>query len=129
MEASLLQVYAPRDPLAEYLRGQITFRKLRVMVEGIPFDPSTPVGRAINGPWGTGEHLMAHAVDASRTLATAFYNHHRKQGQPTAEVDLLSRPKLTRYQRKAEQRARRAERRVAAADIELMRQIEQRRRG
>lgn len=37
-DAALQATYAPRDPLAQYLRGRITTRQLRVLVEGLPPD-------------------------------------------------------------------------------------------
>lgn len=99
------------------------------MVEGIARDPSTPLGRAVNGPWREGDYLAREAVAALRALVTSYLNVHRSQGTPAREVDPVPLPPLTRYQRKAQKRSRRGEKRLNAADLELMRQIEQRRRG
>ncbi|HLU76149.1 MAG TPA: hypothetical protein VKZ82_28485 [Nonomuraea sp.] len=68
VEAALLQTYAPRDPLAEYFREEITLRQLRVMVEHLP--PDSPVHRAARGhAWQEQEYLLAETADAVRTLA------------------------------------------------------------
>lgn len=37
-DAALQATYAPRDPIAQYLRGRITTRRLRVLFEGLPPD-------------------------------------------------------------------------------------------
>ena len=98
MEASLLQAYAPRDPLQEVLRGEITLRKFRVMVEGIPHTAATPVGRIINGPWSDNERLLHSVASALISLDTNFYNVHREPGSAPAEARDLWRPDLTVYQ-------------------------------
>lgn len=61
MEAALLQVYAPRDPLAEAIRGDISVRQLRVMVAHLP--AGSAYHRARQGPWTDGEYLL-HDVDS-----------------------------------------------------------------
>ena len=68
MEASLLQLYAPRDPLAEVLAGEITIRQFRVMCEGIPRTPDTPVGRALHGPWADRDRLLHMATSVLQQL-------------------------------------------------------------
>lgn len=106
MEASLMQVYAPRDPLAEYLRGEISLRKLRVMVEGIPLTPETPVGRAVLGPWGDRDRMLRLAVWELQRLNASYYNAHRGQGAEAATPRPLPEPEPTEYQIEAAKAAR-----------------------
>lgn len=98
MEASLLQAYAPRDPLSEYLRGEITLRKLRVMVNGIPATPDTPLGRIINGPWSDRERLLHVMAETLMNLDVNFYNAHREKGSEPRDRKPLWKPELTAYQ-------------------------------
>ena len=114
MEASLLQAYAPRDPLAEVLRGDISLRKFRVMCEGIPRTPHTPVGRKINGPWGDEEQLLHIVAQTLLRLSAAFYNVHRAEGSEAVSPPDLPRPPLTEYQAEVE----------AAPDVEAEYQAE-----
>lgn len=101
MEASLLQIYSPRDPLQEVLRGEISLRKFRVMVEGVPLTATTPVGRAINGPWSD-QHRLLHVIGSAMiSLDTNFYNVHRERNATPAETKPLWRPELTAYQKEA----------------------------
>ncbi|XBH21614.1 hypothetical protein V5R04_15620 [Jonesiaceae bacterium BS-20] len=108
MEASLMQVYAPRDPLREYLRGKITLRKLRVMIEGIPLTPATPIGRVVNGPWGDQERLFHAIASEMRLQRISFYNVHRAEGSQMESFTEFPVPDLTEYQieaKKAQQSA------------------------
>lgn len=66
MEAALLQNYAPRDPVAEAMRGEITPRQLRVMIEHLP--PGNAWQRAAYGPWGDRERLQADTSNRLRDL-------------------------------------------------------------
>lgn len=98
-----MQTYAPRDPLAEFLRGDITLRKLRIMVEGIPTDtPTTPIGRAINGPWGDIHRLLHVTGEALIQLNANYYNANRGKDSPAIEAEKLWKPELTPYQQEAE---------------------------
>lgn len=120
MEASLLQVYAPRDPLGEFLREEITFRQLRVMVEGLPLDPSTPLGRVINGPWGDLERLAWDTANHLRGLEAMFYNAHKKKSAVPAEANPITPPPQTRYQRKARNRKARGDAHQRASESALL---------
>ena len=67
-----MQVYAPRDPLAEYLAGRITLRKLRVMIEHLP--PGSAWHRATAGPWRDVESLLWSIESRLRDLTVATHN-------------------------------------------------------
>lgn len=64
--------YAPRDPLAEYLAGKITLRKLRVMIEHLP--PGSAWHRARGGPWRDTESLLWSIESRLRDLTVATHN-------------------------------------------------------
>lgn len=65
IEASLLQAYAPRDPIAEFLHGRISARQLRVMIENLP--PSSPWVRE-HDPWTQTDYLLWHVESRLRDL-------------------------------------------------------------
>ncbi|WP_175008116.1 hypothetical protein [Cellulosimicrobium sp. TH-20] len=124
MEAALLQEYAPRDPLAEYLDGRITLRKLRVMIEHLP--PGSALHRALYGPWGDTERLL-HAIanhgGALLTLTNNIQAAKAKQEQqqfvPIPGLD------LTEYQREQqEQELDDAEERVDLLAVLTRAQVE-----
>lgn len=97
-----MQTYSPRDPLGEYLQGTITFRQLRVMVEQLARDTSTPIGRAINGPWGDHERLL-HSIEWQlQRLHASYYNTNRDKGKALLEPEPLAQPEPTTYQALAE---------------------------
>ncbi|MFJ3826241.1 hypothetical protein [Streptomyces nodosus] len=76
--------YAPRDPLAEYFRGEITLRKLRVLVEGLPPDGAL-VRRLAGHHWQHGDFLAADLVDLMARLLTDFRNANRPEKAPLQE--------------------------------------------
>ena len=110
MEASLLQLYAPRDPLAEVLAGEITIRQFRVMCEGIPRTPDTPVGRALNGPWSDRDRLLHAATSVLQQLLAVQFNSKRQKGAPPFEPTEIPTPPLTVWQEKKKQQDREPER-------------------
>lgn len=116
MEASLLQAYAPRDPLAEVLTGRITLRQFRVMCEGIARTPDTPVGRAINGPWGDLERLLHGNLTATNDLLAVTFNSKRKEGAEPYRPDPVPRPKPTIWQKKAD----RKKRKLTQVEVDLL---------
>lgn len=66
-------------PLAAYFRGDITLRKLRVLVEGLPSDGA--LGRAVTGSaWQLSDYRDADMADALERIFTALYNAHRAEG-------------------------------------------------
>lgn len=115
-----MQVYAPRDPLAEYIRGDITFRKLRVMVEGIPLDPTTPLGRIIGGPWSDTERLLHMVAQGLMTLNASYRNVNRPKGSEATKPEKIPTPEPTRYQRKAEKRRKAGTRHQRVSEAGLL---------
>lgn len=70
--------YAPRDPVAEFWQGQITLRKLRVMVEGLP--PDGALARAASrSPWTTTQYQLAELLDRAGRMETDFRNANRSE--------------------------------------------------
>jgi len=61
-EAALLAEYH-RDYIAEFWRGEISLRQLRVAIEGLP--PGSAMHRAAGYTWGEIEHLIAGLVDVN----------------------------------------------------------------
>lgn len=87
MEAALLQVYAPRDPVAEAIRGEISVRQLRVMVEHLP--AGSAYERATRGPWTDSERLQLSIESRLRDvlsqlayMAAAFKSAYKVSGEP-----------------------------------------------
>lgn len=115
-----MQVYAPRDPLREVLTGRITLRQFRVMVEGLPLDRTTPIGRALHGTWGDAEYLARDIATSLRVLATDYRNVNRSQGSPPSEVEPIAGPTLTRYQRAAAKARKRVDKHQRASEVGLM---------
>lgn len=110
MEASLLQLYAPRDPLREVLTGEITARQFRVMCEGIPRTPDSPFGRAVNGPWSDLERLV-HMGDALlQQILAVEYNSNRKPGAEAFTPGKIPTPPLTHWQKKSAKKKHRKQR-------------------
>lgn len=96
MEAALLQVYAPRDPLAEAIRGEISVRQLRLMVQHLP--AGSAYERATRGPWTDSERLLlaveSRLRDAHTQLAYiggVLKAAHKVSGSP-ADVVYMSEP-------------------------------------
>ena len=88
MEAALMQVYAPRDPVAEAIRGEISVRQLRVMVQHLP--AGSAYERATRGPWTDSERLQLATESRLRDvlaqltyLAGAFKSAYRVSGSPS----------------------------------------------
>ena len=107
MEASLLQFYAPRDPLAEVLSGAITLRKFRVMCEGIPTKtPDSPLGRVLVGPYGNVEHLLHGILTTARNVHAVTYNSHRPKGAEAYRPEPIPLPEPTYWQRRAAKKER-----------------------
>lgn len=60
LDASLQMAYAPRDPVTEFVRGDITARALRVLGESLPLTSS--FARANQGHTWTDETWLMHDV-------------------------------------------------------------------
>lgn len=85
-----MEVYAPRDPLEEYLAGKITLRKLRVMAE----NPSVValVHRALGHRWDDQEYLLHDLTSRLRELVVITSNVNRAKDTPAADVEYIPRP-------------------------------------
>ena len=95
-------MYAPRDPLAEYLDGRITLRKLRVMIEHLP--PGSALHRALYGPWGDAERLLHAVANDGRALLTLTSNiQAAKAKQEQQQFAPIPGPDLTEYQREQQE--------------------------
>lgn len=68
-DAAMQATYAPRDPIAQYLRGRISTRQLRVLVEGLP--PDSAFHRAVReNDWNDNEWI---ARDTNSVLRVLLY--------------------------------------------------------
>lgn len=66
-DASLQAQYTPRDPIAEFIRGEISLRQLRVLGEGLP--PTSALIRAKRGhTWGDLEYLAMDLANGIRLM-------------------------------------------------------------
>lgn len=83
--------YAPRDPVGEYWRGEITLRELRVLVEGLPPDSAAHRRVPSLGGWTHQDHLVATTVDLLNRLFHLTYAVNSKDGRYD-EPDPLPRP-------------------------------------
>ncbi|MFF0139331.1 hypothetical protein ACFYRN_23155 [Streptomyces sp. NPDC005227] len=76
--------YQGRDPIREFWRGEITLRKLRVMVEGLPPDGAT--ARAVAGHhWRHLEFMISRLLDETARLRVDFGNANRAEKAPAQE--------------------------------------------
>lgn len=86
-----MATYPGRDPLAEVMRGEITVRKFRVMVEHLP------AGNALEAARGDGwtvDRWRGWAVESRlRELFALTRNINRGKGEPEMKVDYPPRPK------------------------------------
>lgn len=57
-----MQAYPGRDPIAEYWRGEITLRKLRVMVRYMPPENAVQAQRN-DGVWWSDLHALVNLVE------------------------------------------------------------------
>ena len=119
LEASLCACYAPRNPIAEFWRGEITLRHLRALVEGLPQD--TALARAERGPWGDPEWIAWHVEARLSELLSLISG--IVSGNP-GDPDYLPTPDPTssqlaaREQQAAQERADAEQRRMAAEQLE-----------
>lgn len=76
--------------MQEALRGKISIRKLRVMLEHLPLDNA--VARELHGRWGD-QMLLTHDISSSlRILITQQNNLYRAKGEQPAEPELIPVP-------------------------------------
>lgn len=109
-----MQTYAPRDPIGEYWRGQITLRQLRVMVDHLA--PDSPVHRTARGhTWQDAEYLLATVADAVRTLASLTVAVNSKRPKSVKMPEPIPRP--TDEAEEARKQAEREEAQATYADL------------
>lgn len=124
MEASLCAAYAPRNPLAEFWRGEITLRHLRVLIEGLPTDSA--LARAVRGPWADREWILWHVESRLRESLSvlAAIASTIQTGRPV-QPDYLATPDATpgqlaaQEQKAAQERSAAHEQRAAARQLEM----------
>ncbi|EFL01584.1 predicted protein [Streptomyces sp. SPB78] len=118
VEADLCHHYAPRDPIGEFWRGEITLRQLRVLVEGLP--PDGALARAAAGHhWRQADFHAADQLDALLRLLTDFRNANRAETAPALPYpDPVWRP--TDPSPKQRKRAERRERQEARAGYQRL---------
>lgn len=96
------------NPVLRALKGKISVRQLRVMIENLP--PDNAVERHLRGHhWGDGHNLMWDVSTQLRTLVALYINAHLEKGKPRQNVDPVPHPDYTaetdtrsEYQKKAE---------------------------
>ncbi|MBB6172172.1 ADP-ribosylglycohydrolase [Nocardiopsis mwathae] len=90
MEAALIAEYH-RDAVAEYFRGEITLRQLRVLVEHLP--PDSALHRSARGhTWSDDTYLLAAITDAVREHATLTAAVNAKNPRAIKRPDPVPRP-------------------------------------
>jgi hypothetical protein len=92
--------------VAEYWRGEITLRKLRVLVEGLP--PNGALARAAAGHhWQHSDYLLADLVDTMARLVTDFRNANRAEKTPPQPYpDPVWRPEKASAKKTRQKKAR-----------------------
>lgn len=80
-----MQAYPGRgNPILDALRGRISVRQLRVMIENLP--PDNPAAWELRGnTWGEREWLLHDISSYIRAHRTDDNNRHRKKGSPVIE--------------------------------------------
>jgi hypothetical protein len=115
--------YAPRDPVAEYWRGEITLRKLRVMVEGLPPDGAL-ARRAAGHHWGHGEFMLARLLDELGRLRTDFVNANRAEKAPAQPYpEPVWRPEKPGAAKQRRKNRRRQDREARAGYLRIVAQV------
>jgi len=79
------------NPVMDALRGDISTRQLRVMVENLP--PDNAAARLIRGAWGDLERLVHDVSCQLRLLNASYHNVNREKGKsPIEDPELLPTP-------------------------------------
>ena len=88
VEADIAHYYPGRS-VAEFWRGQMTLRELRVLVSGLPMDSAT--GRAMRGHhWMDSDYLLADILDTVKFHRVEWAQAH---GAKPARPKPVTRPK------------------------------------
>lgn len=90
------------------------------MVENLARDKTTPIGRAIGGPWDDTERLLREAVWQLQTLNASYFNMHRDKGTDAVDPEPIKAPPLTVYQRAAEAQRAKPDARQQAIEQNLL---------
>jgi hypothetical protein len=70
IEADLIRYYH-KDAIAEYWRGEMSLRQLRVLISHLPLG-SAAVTAEIGNDWGSAEYLMRRLIDEFRIYRREF---------------------------------------------------------
>ena len=91
-EGALAQAYAPRNPFAEVLGGELSLRGFRVCLEALP--PGNALDRSRHGEWTSPEASATLAVvHRLQELYIQTVNLWRPTGQDPVDVTYLEAPK------------------------------------
>lgn len=83
--------YSPRNPIAEYWRGKISLRQLRVLIEGLP--PDSYLHRSARGThWGEVEYMLWDVSSQLRILNVQVHNALLKEADAIREPEFLPKP-------------------------------------
>ncbi|WP_086746192.1 hypothetical protein [Streptomyces scabiei] len=109
--------------MAEYWRGEITLRKLRVLVEGLP--PDGAVARAAAGhALSYGDFRMADVVDLMGQLVTDFRNANRAEKSPLQQYpEAVWRPEPKAAQKKRKNKARKEATEARSGYLRIVAQV------
>lgn len=90
-EAALLQTYGSgANPIMDALRGKISVRQLRVMLEHLP--ANNAASRELSDVWGDEMRIHHDTNTQIRNLLALTYNIHRGKGAASANVKPLPTP-------------------------------------
>jgi hypothetical protein len=107
----------------EYWRGEITLRKLRVLVEGLP--PNGALARAAAGhALGYADFRMADLVDLMGRLLTDFRNANRAENAPTQPYpEAVWRPEPKAAAKKRKRKARKEATEARSGYLRIVAQV------
>lgn len=60
--------YAPRDPIGEFWRGELSLRSLRVLIDGLPPDSALHRKYPESAGWTQDTHVLASLIDSVAVL-------------------------------------------------------------
>lgn len=85
IDGSLQAQYAPHDPIARFLRGEITLRALRVLINALPLDSAYV--RAVRGHAWTDTEWLLHDVSSQlRWMRVEDASRHVQKRQPDPKL-------------------------------------------
>lgn len=127
VEAALIAEYH-RDCIAEYWRGEMSLRQLRVLIQGLP--PDSAAHRAAKGhTWQQVEYLLANLVDVQNATFELLRAANSDENNNTyTPPELLPRPGAStpaELAQQARESARKSEREVAKRMADMQPLIDQ----